>query len=132
MIIIIIIIVIVIIIIAIMIIIIIITVGNKSFQKKQYQEALEYYMQSLKLLPFEVKTLTNIAQVHIKVKAYDDALEFLNRSIYVDEKNVKSLSRKCFVLTELGRFTEAFPLIVKVSIYYSTSYQSILLLIYFK
>jgi len=105
-------------------------IGNKSFQKKQFSEALEYYMQSLKLLPFEVKTLTNIAQVHIKLKAYDDALEFLNRSIYVDGKNVKSLSRKCFVLTELGRFTEAFPLIVKVSIYYSTLYQSILLLLF--
>jgi len=90
--------------------------GNKSFQKKQYQEALDYYMESLKILPFEVKTLTNIAQVYIKLKSYDDALEFLNRSLFVDEKNVKSLSRKCFILSELGKPLEAFPLIVKVLI----------------
>jgi len=89
--------------------------GNKLYQKKQYQDALNYYMESLKVLPFEVKTLTNIAQVYIKLKSYDDAIEFLNRSLFVDDKNVKSLSRKCFVLCELGKPLEAFPLIVKVS-----------------
>ena len=37
--------------------------GNRHFQRKEYDLALGNYMEALKLLPYDVKTLTNIAQV---------------------------------------------------------------------
>lgn len=41
-------------------------------------------------------------QAQIKLKEYEDALEFLKRTLYLDERNVKALSRQCFVLMERG------------------------------
>ena len=57
--------------------------GNKRFKRKEWDLALEQYMNSLKLQPYEVKTLTNIAQVYIKKGQLDDCLEFLARTLYV-------------------------------------------------
>lgn len=37
--------------------------GNRHFQRKEFELALNCYMEALKLLPYDVKTLTNIAQV---------------------------------------------------------------------
>lgn len=37
--------------------------GNRYFKAKQFDRALEMYMEALKEVPFDVKTLTNIAQV---------------------------------------------------------------------
>jgi tetratricopeptide (TPR) repeat protein len=37
--------------------------GNRHYKARQYEKSLEKYMEALKLCPFEVKTLTNIAQV---------------------------------------------------------------------
>lgn len=81
--------------------------GNRYFKKQRFDLALEQYMESLKLLPFEVKTLTNIAQVYIKTKEYEDAHEFLKRTLYLDPKHVKALSRKAFVDGEEGHVDDA-------------------------
>jgi tetratricopeptide (TPR) repeat protein len=37
--------------------------GNKFFKRKEYDTALENYMEALKLTPYDTKTLLNIAQV---------------------------------------------------------------------
>lgn len=37
--------------------------GNRYYKAKQYEKALEYYMEALKDSPYDTKTLTNIAQV---------------------------------------------------------------------
>ena len=39
------------------------TKGNRFFKKGDYAAALEQYMEALKMLPYDAKTLTNIAQV---------------------------------------------------------------------
>jgi hypothetical protein len=64
-------------------------------------------MEALKILPYDVKTLTNIAQVHIKEQHLDDGLEFLSRTLYLEPTHVKALSRKAFVLSTTGREGEA-------------------------
>lgn len=38
--------------------------GNRWFKAKQWDKALVCYMDSLKVAPFKVETLTNVAQVH--------------------------------------------------------------------
>ena len=39
--------------------------GNILFRKKKYSDALDVYMSALKVLPYDSKTLLNIAQVHL-------------------------------------------------------------------
>lgn len=70
-------------------------------------------MDALKVRPYEVKTLMNIAQVKIKLNEYDDAMEFLSRVLYLDENHIKALSRKAHVLSERGDYKEALPLVEK-------------------
>ena len=84
--------------------------GNNEFKRKDYRTALIHYMDSLKVLPYESKTLTNIAQVFIKQEEYDDAEEFLKRVLYLDPKNVKGLSRMATVLCAVNRFKEALSM----------------------
>jgi len=40
--------------------------GNVFYKKKKYAEALDLYMESLKIRPYDVKTVLNIAQVSLK------------------------------------------------------------------
>ncbi len=81
--------------------------GNNMFKAKKFDEAVEYYMDALKVTPYDVKILTNIAQANIKLKNYDSALEFLSRTLYLDSRHVKALSRKAFILSERGQQAEA-------------------------
>lgn len=37
--------------------------GNRFFKAKNYEKALELYMDAMKETPYDIKTLTNIAQV---------------------------------------------------------------------
>ena len=62
---------------------------------------------ALKILPYEVKTLMNIAQVYIKQGVHEDAEEFLSRVLYLDPKHIKGLSRKAFILSERGHLDAA-------------------------
>ena len=84
--------------------------GNNEFKRKDYNTALVHYMDSLKVVPYEIKTLTNIAQVLIKQEEYSDAEEFLKRVLYLDPKNIKGLSRMATVLSAGDRFKEALTM----------------------
>jgi hypothetical protein len=37
--------------------------GNRFFKKGDYPQALSQYMESLKVMPYDLKTLMNVAQV---------------------------------------------------------------------
>lgn len=87
--------------------------GNRYFKAKDYTSALEKYMEALKILPFDTKTLLNIAQCHLKLNNYEDGHEFLSRTLYLDPKNIKALSRLAFVLAEEGLHSNALETINK-------------------
>jgi tetratricopeptide (TPR) repeat protein len=88
--------------------------GNRHFKRKEYSpQALDAYMESLKVLPYEAKTLTNIAQVHIKLGQLDDALDFLGRTLALEPAHVKALSRQAFVLGQQKHFETALKCIAK-------------------
>lgn len=88
--------------------------GNRHFKRKEYSpQALDAYMESLKVLPYETKTLTNIAQVHIKLGQLDDALDFLGRTLALEPAHVKALSRQAFVLGQQKHFETALKSIAK-------------------
>lgn len=82
--------------------------GNQFFKQGDYSGALLQYMESLKQSPYETKTLLNVAQVYIKQKKYDEALEFLTRTLYLNEKQPKALCRKAHVYNELNDIPSAY------------------------
>ncbi len=87
--------------------------GNRYFKQKNWDQALTEYMDSLKHLPYEVKTLMNVAQAHIKKNEHDDAMEFLARVLHLDEEHIKALSRKAFILGDKGSVEEAIECVEK-------------------
>ena len=81
--------------------------GNALFKSKNYSGALATYERALKTAPWEVPTLTNIAQAHIKMEAWCEAVEFCARAIRVDPGCVKAYARRSLALRALGRWDEA-------------------------
>jgi tetratricopeptide (TPR) repeat protein len=81
--------------------------GNNEFKRKDYSTALLHYMDALKVLPYEVKTLTNIGQAYIKMGMLEDAEEFLTRVLFLDASHVKALSRFAHILSETKRYDDA-------------------------
>ena len=71
--------------------------GNRAFTKKLVQRALHCYEQALELKYDLVPVLTNIAQCHLRLKQWDECLEYCNRALYVQPQNVKALSRRAKV-----------------------------------
>ena len=71
--------------------------GNRAFVKKFIRRALRYYEEALSLKYDLVPVLTNIAQCHLRLKQYEDCLEYCNRALYVDPSNIKALSRRAKV-----------------------------------
>ncbi len=87
--------------------------GNRYFKQKKWDQALTEYMDSLKHLPYEAKTLMNVAQAYIKKSEYDDAMEFLARVLHLDEEHIKALSRKAYILGERGDVSGAIECVEK-------------------
>lgn len=81
--------------------------GNNHYKRGNLGDALREYRESLKQQPYDPKTLLNIVQVCIKQKDYEDALEFLARTLYINDKQPKAWCRKAFVLSELKRYDDA-------------------------
>lgn len=77
--------------------------GNAAFRAGKYVEAAKWYRKSLKVTPFETALLTNLAQAALKESAYEDALEWCERALFVDDKNVKGLFRRALAYKGLGR-----------------------------
>lgn len=76
--------------------------GNRYFKAKQYEKALELYMESLKLAAYDTAVLGNVAMAHLKLENWEQAIEFCDRTLYVDPKNTKALSRRATANVALG------------------------------
>jgi len=74
--------------------------GNNYFKARKYEKALEQYMEALNEQGYKSNILTNIIQAQVKLKNYEDALEFCDRALHVDRDNVKALSRRAHVFVE--------------------------------
>mmetsp|Transcript_28183 Transcript_28183/g.45287 ORF Transcript_28183/g.45287 Transcript_28183/m.45287 type:complete len:840 (-) Transcript_28183:118-2637(-) len=67
--------------------------GNRFFKRKQYEEALKAYHDALLIIPLDLAVLGNIAQVLLRCEKFDEALEFCERSLFLDPDHTKSLWR---------------------------------------
>ncbi|CAN0101381.1 unnamed protein product, partial [Discosporangium mesarthrocarpum] len=59
-------------------------------------------MESLRLSPYTTHTLTNIAQVHLKLSQWEEAEEFCSRALHIEPQSVKALSRRSVALEKLS------------------------------
>mmetsp|Transcript_21311 Transcript_21311/g.27710 ORF Transcript_21311/g.27710 Transcript_21311/m.27710 type:complete len:1112 (+) Transcript_21311:77-3412(+) len=82
--------------------------GNRFFKAKRFSEAIEKYMASLKVQPYTVNTLNNIAIAYHKKNLFEDAVEFSNRAVYLDSTHIKARVRRAASLKALGRLEDAF------------------------
>ncbi|CAM9202783.1 unnamed protein product, partial [Phaeothamnion confervicola] len=81
--------------------------GNRLFQGRCYAEALKLYVDSLREAPHSIATLSNMAQVHLKLGSNEDAIEFCDRALHIDKSCVKALSRRATARCALGLRKEA-------------------------
>ena len=81
--------------------------GNRLFRSKSYKEALFKYQEAFNHDPFDQKVLLNIALCHIKMQAWNEALEFCNRSCHIDKANVKALFNRSLVFIKMMDFDKA-------------------------
>lgn len=64
-------------------------------------------MDALELAPFQVPLLTNIAQVHLRLQQFEEAVEFGNRAVYIDKTAVKAYFRRAVANRALGNLIPA-------------------------
>ena len=82
--------------------------GNRKFAAKEFPQAVKLYKEAMTSTPYKTNILTNLAQCFCKLKEWDEAVEFCNRALHVDQqKNVKAFSRRAFAYDNLGREEEA-------------------------
>ena len=60
--------------------------GNKAYQAKQFQEALDSYEQALTYNPKDLSVYTNMAAVQLEKKEPEKALDLCDRAIQVYEE----------------------------------------------
>ncbi len=81
--------------------------GNQLFKRKKYLEALKCYMDALESMPWSVSIIGNIAQVYLRQKNYERALEFSERALFLEPENVKALWRHSRACIGAGVLEEA-------------------------
>ncbi|XP_034935323.1 protein unc-45 homolog B [Chelonus insularis] len=86
--------------------------GNEEFQKGNWDEALEYYTNALKLSNEEnlEKSIfyKNRAAVYLKQKEYENAMKDCDAALKISPNDPKALFRRCQALEALGRYEEAY------------------------
>lgn len=69
------------------------TLGFTYFKLKQYEEAVYYYSQAIKLLPDYTLALTNLGLVYENKQMYSDALKIYSDVLTYESKNKIALAR---------------------------------------
>ena len=68
--------------------------GNRAYQNKQYDEALEYYSEAISVNPQEPAYYTNRASVYMVKDSYTLALNDCNDALKINENLNMQSTRK--------------------------------------
>lgn len=63
--------------------------GNICYSNGNYKAAIKKYAEALTVVPYDLKTLLNLAQVFIKLNDFARGDDFVSRVLYLDPINVK-------------------------------------------
>lgn len=93
--------------------------GNKLFQEKKYQEAINKYTESLSYSldkKDEIRAYGNRSQSFINLKEYEKGLEDANQVLLLEENQLKGVLKKITCLNKLKKKKELFDFMSKVSL----------------
>lgn len=81
--------------------------GNELMKTKEYDEAIRYYTNSIKIDEYEPTTYCNRALAYIKNKQYYKGLDDCDKAIALKNDYIKAYYRRSICLTNLKKFDEA-------------------------
>jgi hypothetical protein len=85
-----------------------INVGNSVLLKGDLETAEIFYNEALRLKPSAIEALTNLANIYIQRKRYQDALDLLDKALRQDKRNAIIRFSRAEVLLHLGRLEEGW------------------------
>jgi stress-induced-phosphoprotein 1 len=86
---------------------------NKFFGKKQWEQALNAYTESIKADPTYIISYSNRCLIYINCKEYEKAIEDGLKCIKLDNKFIKGYYRTCTALYNLKRYEECKKVLKK-------------------
>ncbi|XP_025639512.1 outer envelope protein 64, mitochondrial isoform X2 [Arachis hypogaea] len=81
--------------------------GNAAFKGSQWNKALNYYTEAIKLNGMNATYYCNRAAAYLKLACFQQAEEDCNNAILIDKKNVKAYLRRGAARESLLRYKEA-------------------------
>ncbi|SSD60900.1 probable Serine/threonine-protein phosphatase T [Saccharomycodes ludwigii] len=90
--------------------------GNECFKKKQYHPAVSFYDLAIKSDPTQSIFYSNAAFCHLKLEAYQLALNNCDKAISIDNRNVKAYYRRALSYIGLMEYSKAkkdFKIVLK-------------------
>ncbi len=60
--------------------------GDKALKKKEFDKAIEYYLESLKLYPEDKRVHNNLAIAYVQKNEYEEAVKHYERALEIDPK----------------------------------------------
>lgn len=87
--------------------------GNEEFKNLRYEEAIEFYSQSISLHPLESNYFSNRALAYLRLKKYRDSLNDCLKALDLNRDNIKAClhASKCY--TVYGELNQAFDLLTR-------------------
>ena len=82
--------------------------GNESMQSKDFDEALRFYNNSIKLNSFEPTTYCNRSLTYIKLKQFEKGLSDCNKAIDLNNYYSKAYYRRALCYIGINKFRDAF------------------------
>ncbi|KAG5030313.1 hypothetical protein JHK87_013827 [Glycine soja] len=81
--------------------------GNQAYKDKQWQKAIGFYTEAIKLCGDNATYYSNRAQAYLELESYLQAVEDCTKAISLDKKNVKAYFRRGTARQMLGYYKEA-------------------------
>lgn len=81
--------------------------GNESFVEGDFDEAIQFYTESIVHVPTNPVCYSNRAQAYIKTESYGLAIKDATTAIYLDPSNVKAYYRRAVASTAIIKHQDA-------------------------
>ncbi|RYR57122.1 hypothetical protein Ahy_A05g022854 isoform C [Arachis hypogaea] len=81
--------------------------GNQAYKDKQWQKAIGFYSEAIKLSSDNATYYSNRAQAYLELGSYLQAESDCTKAISLDKKNVKAYFRRGRAREMLGYYTDA-------------------------
>ena len=80
-----------------------INIGYNHLNADRKQKALESFLRARNINPINLRTLLNIARIHIRTKKYDRALKIYNEILEYYPENLKAIIGKVYIFLQIKK-----------------------------